>query len=43
MILETCTFIYRKLTIRYRPQRPDGTLDAAIQSEWEMKAAGSGT
>jgi len=43
VILETCTFIYRKLTIRYRPQRPDGTLDAAIQSEWEMKAAGSGT
>lgn len=43
VILETCTFIYRKVTIRYRPQRPDGTLDVAIQSEWEMRAAGSGT
>ena len=43
VIVETCTFIYRKVTIRYRPQRPDGTLDVAIQSEWEMRAAGSGT
>jgi len=43
VILESCTFIYRKVMIRYRPQRPDGTLDVAIQSEWEMRAAGSGT
>ena len=43
LVIETGTFIYRKLTIRYRPQRPNGTLDVAIQSEWEMRAAGSGT
>lgn len=39
LILETGTFIYRKLTMRYRPQKPDGTLDVAIQAEWEMKSA----
>ena len=42
VVLETGKFIYRKLTMRYRPQKPDGTLDVAIQAEWEMKAA-SGT
>ncbi len=43
VMIETGTFIYRKVTIRYRPQRPDGTLDVAIQAEWEMKMAGTGT
>ena len=38
-VVESGTFIYRKLTMRYRPQRPDGTLDVAVQTEWEMKAA----
>lgn len=38
-MIETGTFIYRKLTMRYRPQRHDGTLDVAVQTEWEMKAA----
>lgn len=36
-VLETGTFIYRKLKMLYRPQKPDGTLDVAIQAEWEMK------
>lgn len=38
---ESGTFIYRKLTMRYRPQRADGSLDVAVQTEWEMKAAGA--
>ena len=38
LVLETGTFIYRKLTMRYRPQKADGSLDVAIQSEWEMQA-----
>ena len=37
-MVETGSFIYRKLTMRYRPQRPDGSLDVAVQTEWEMKA-----
>ena len=42
IILENGTFIYRKMTIRYRPQKPDGTLGAVIQSEWEMQSARKG-
>ncbi len=37
LIMETGTFIYRKITIRYRPQRSDGSLGPVIQSGWEMK------
>ena len=40
-MIETGTFIYRKVTLRYRPQKPDGSLDVAIQMEWEMQAAGN--
>lgn len=40
-MVESGKFIYRKLTMRYRPQRPNGSLDVAVQTEWEMKAAGA--
>ena len=43
LMIESGTFIYRKLTMRYRPQRPNGTLDVAVQTEWEMRRAGQGT
>lgn len=35
VVIETGTFIYRKVTIRYRPQKPDGTLGAVVQTKWE--------
>lgn len=37
LMIETGTFIYRKVKVLYRPQKPDGSLDVAIQAEWEMK------
>ena len=36
LMIETGTFIYRKVKLLYRPQKPDGSLDVAIQAEWEM-------
>ena len=36
LILESGTFIYRKLKIQYRPQRPDGALGTPISTEWTM-------
>ena len=37
IIEETGTFIYREITVRYRPQKPDGTLGAIIPMNWKMK------
>ncbi len=34
VVIETGTFIYRELTIRYRPQKPDGSLGTIIQATW---------
>lgn len=39
IMLESGTFIYRKVTIRYRPQKNDGSLGTVIQSTWTMKTA----
>lgn len=36
IMLETGSFIYRKVTIRYRPQKYDGGLGTVIQSSWTM-------
>lgn len=36
IIIETGSFIYRKVTIRYRPQKFDGGLGNVIQSTWTM-------
>lgn len=43
VMMESGTFIYRKVTLRYRPQKADGSLGVAVQAEWEMRAAGAGT
>ena len=40
IIIESGRFIYRQVTIRYRPQKMDGTLGAVIQSQWKMTPAG---
>ena len=37
IIEETGTFIYREVTVRYRPQKADGTLGAIIPMNWKMK------
>ena len=34
---ETGTFIYRELVVRYRQQKPDGTLGVPIPMEWKMQ------
>ncbi len=39
VMVETGSFIYRHLTIRYRPQKDTGVLGPVIHSEWTMKAA----
>ena len=36
IMVETGSFIYRKVTIRYRPQKYDGGLGTVIQSSWTM-------
>lgn len=37
VVEETGTFIYRSLTMRYRPQRANGTLGTIIPMTWKMK------
>ena len=37
IIEETGTFIYREVTVRYRPQKADGTLGPIIPMTWKMK------
>lgn len=37
LVMETGTFIYRELRIRYRPQNQDGSLGSVIESKWVMK------
>ena len=37
IIEETGTFIYREITVRYRPQKADGTLGPVIPMNWKMK------
>lgn len=36
IMTETGSFIYRKVTIRYRPQKYDGRLGTVIESSWTM-------
>jgi type VI protein secretion system component Hcp len=36
-IKEDCKFICRKITIKYRPQLPDGTLGAVVSGSYEYK------
>jgi type VI protein secretion system component Hcp len=36
-VKEDCKFICRKISIKYRPQLPDGSLGAVIPGEWEWK------
>ncbi len=31
---ESCSFVYRKVEFRYRPQRPDGSLGAPVPGSW---------
>lgn len=33
---ESCEFIWRSVTIRYRPQLPDGSLGAIVPAFWSM-------
>ena len=39
LVIESGTFIYRAVTIRYRPQLPDGSLGATVSQKWAMQAA----
>ena len=40
IMIETGNFIYRKVTIRYRPQKHDGSLGNVVQSTWTMSPPG---
>lgn len=40
VIIETGTFIYREVRLRYRPQKEDGSLGTVIESKWAMKPVG---
>lgn len=42
VILETGSFIYREVVIRYRPQKDDGSLGTIVQSHWKMRATRTG-
>ena len=37
VIKETCSFVYRRLNVQYKPQKPDGTLDNPVPGEWKAK------
>jgi type VI protein secretion system component Hcp len=43
VMLENGTFIYRKLTIKYLSQKPDGTLVPGSSANWLMKATRTGS
>jgi len=36
VVKETITFITRGVTVQYRPQKPDGSLDTVAQAAWTM-------
>ncbi len=36
--LEQVSFNFGQIVVSYRPQKPDGTLDAPIQAGWDAKA-----
>ena len=41
LMVESGTFIYRSVTIRYRPQEADGRLGTVVRSIWTMSTPGS--
>lgn len=43
VVVETGTFIYRKLTINYLVQKPDGTLIPGSSANWQMKSTRTGS
>ena len=36
--LDQVSFNFARIEVEYRPQRPDGSLDAAIKAGWDIKA-----
>ncbi len=38
IVEETGTFIYKQLQVRYRPQKPDGTMGTVVRTVWTMKS-----
>ena len=42
IMVENGSFIYRKLTMKYLPQKADGTLSPSISASWKMKTQRAG-
>jgi type VI secretion system secreted protein Hcp len=42
-IEEKLKFVCRKISVQYKPQKPDGTLGAAVHGEWQFDASSSGS
>lgn len=40
VLLDRITLAYGKMEYEYRPQKPDGSLDAPIKVGWDLKANG---
>ena len=36
--MESVSLSYAKVKLEYRPQKPDGSLDAPITAGWDLKA-----
>ena len=37
-LIEEVSFTFQKIMIEYKPQKADGTLDAAVKAGWDVKA-----
>lgn len=38
MVTDQVAFNFGRIEVEYRPQKPDGTLDAAVKAGWDVKA-----
>jgi type VI secretion system secreted protein Hcp len=41
-IEEKLKFVCRKISVQYKPQKPDGTLGSPVHGEWQFDASSSG-